>query len=51
MRKVVPVYGVHGGFQLWDKFVDGKWCGSRRTIEQCTDDFGTWCFAINPDLI
>lgn len=30
----IPVI-VDGAVQLYDMYVDGKWHGSRRTLEQC----------------
>lgn len=25
--------------EVWDKYIDGIWVGSRRTVTQCQDDF------------
>lgn len=33
--KIEPVLNKYGEIELYDIYIDGKWVGSRRTIEFC----------------
>ena len=37
--RLAPVYGEDGVLQLYDVFKGDKWCGSRRTRNQCATVF------------
>lgn len=40
---LVPVFDKDGSVLLNDMYTPtGEWMGSRRTVEQCADDYAEW---------
>lgn len=40
--RLVPVYDKDGSVLLYDIYVGDQWLGSRRTQQQCQDEFDQW---------
>jgi hypothetical protein len=38
--EIIPIMNEQGEIVVHDKYVDGRWVGSRRTLEQAENDVG-----------
>jgi hypothetical protein len=49
MLDLVPLYDERGNIILYDRFIDGRWIGSRRTLQQSVENFeAPWQITATP---